>query len=65
MNGVKQKKVGIQNVEFWDYKRARMNRIIMEEDSGLALGIPKAWQSSGTGWRSVYFDFKHQGKKGG
>lgn len=33
------------------------------EDSGLALGIPKAWQSIVTGWRSVNVDFKRLGEK--
>ena len=59
MNGVKQKKLGIQNVGFWDYKGAQVDGTIMEEGLNfLALGIPKAWQSSVTGWRSVNANFK-------
>ena len=32
MNEVRQKKMGIQNVGFWDYKRAQVFVAIMEKD---------------------------------
>ena len=51
ITGVKQKELEIQNVGFQNYKGVQVDGIITKDLSLLDLGIPRAWQSTVTGWR--------------
>lgn len=67
MNEVRQKKMGIQNVGFWDYKRAQVFVAIMEKDwfpcSEYPQGVAKHYHRLALSKRWVQTRKKREGKK--